>query len=279
MKPFRCLGILSSLAVAACLALAVSSPLVAQSKPAGASPPAAQKKAAPAPNPEQALRARVEKYYSLLQAAQMDEAKKLVSADSRANFNAQPNSRVMAHEIQSVSLAPDGKTASVQVRTQSLGGAAPGPVILSMDTKWKLVTGVWYLSLGGSAATPMSPGTGVSALPPEIKFDSADLSLGTVTADHVEERRVGFTNISDHPLTIEVLPTGSPLFTASVTKTTLQPKEKAELITRFNAVGYYGVFGQTVTLKTQPGGRLAQINVTGDAYLGPPKPAKDKDKP
>jgi hypothetical protein len=224
---------------------------------------------------EQALRARVEKYYSLVQVAQWEAAEKFVTSDTRANFRAVPKGPLMGYEYESASMEEDGKTATVRVKVQTFAPEMGGALTVTTQTTWKLVSGTWYLYVPKPAASPVGSGISVKTPPPDIKFNSDQLDLGSLTDRDVIERRVGFTNVSGHPVTVQSVASDSALLKLSATKKVLQPQEQAELVVQFNAVGYYGSFAQTVVVKTNPGARVARVNVL--ATVGPaPKEAKDK---
>lgn len=210
---------------------------------------------------EQALRARVEKYYGLVQTAQWEAAEKFVTSDTRANFRAGPKSPPMAWEYESASIEEDGKTATVRVKVQTFAPMMGGPLAVVTQTTWKLVSGTWYLYVPKPAASPVGEGISMKSPPPDIKFNSAQLDLGSPTDHNVIERRIGFTNVSGHPVTVQSVASDSALLKLSATKKVLQPQEQAELIVQFNAVGYYGFFAQSVVVKTNPGARLARVTV------------------
>lgn len=224
----------------------------------------------------QALRARVEQYYSLLQAGRWGEAEKFVLPQARANFREQAKTPPVAYEYESASIDESTKTATVSVKVE--GFTAVGHFTVPVKTIWRLVTGTWYIDVPKpEARTTTGPGIAHKALPPEIRFEPAELNLGTVTDAAVIERRIRFTNVSDHQVTVEAfVPGESEWLKVSATRKVLKPQEDAELVAQFNPVGYYGFFAQSIAVRTNPGARLAFVRVS--AVVGTaPKEEKPKD--
>ena len=96
---------------------------------------------------EEALRARVEQCYSALQQGDWRKVEKYLTKDSRPVFRSQTNKPLMAFQIQSIKIEPDGRTASVVVQVPIVSTVTPRPILVPKTSLWRLVNHVWYMEL------------------------------------------------------------------------------------------------------------------------------------
>ncbi len=235
---------------------------------------------------EQALRARVEEFYSFLQAGQLAEAEQYVAEDSKANFRNRPRSLFMDPQLDSVKIDPDGQNASVGVKMQVFTHFSAKPVPVNSVTRWRLVDGAWYLLVPKPEATDIramfgpQPGRGATPITPEqeqLKFKGHRYMLGHVQPGQVKVARFPFTNVTDHEVKITAVQTGCDCLKVKTEKKVYKPGESGELAIEFSAGGREFEYLQTIIVRTDPGNLMTHLNISG-YLLPPPRPAPQPDQ-
>ena len=96
------------------------------------------------------LTARVSAFYNAFQAGQFRQAEDFVDEESKELYYNVQKSRIMGHEIKSITWADDFRSARVMIVAMSIvpmvsNGNKPVPV--PVGGMWKLIDGEWYLHL------------------------------------------------------------------------------------------------------------------------------------
>ena len=157
---------------------------------------------------EEALRTRVEQFYSALQQGDKRQIEKYLTKDSKPLFRIQPMNAVQGYQIQSIQLEPDGKAASVVVQVPYSTPMLPRPIAMPRITRWRLINRVWYLELAkpdphaqqalfGVPPTKVQPPSSPPASK-DLKFESVWCGLGRVQGGQPKLARFTFTNVSTH---------------------------------------------------------------------------------
>ena len=224
------------------------------------------------PNQEQALRARVGEFCSLLQAGRWTEAEAYVTQESKDGFRDWQRQRFLGFEVESVKLDAAGQEAQVTARVKTLFAVSPTPVPVPWMTRWRLVDGLWYLVAADSQRRdpPQLPNpdqiksSRASSRPPEeLKFKGHRYGLGIIQPGQVKVARFPFTNVTDHVVTLTGVLTGCECLRVKTEKKEYQPGESGELVIEFDSVGYKDQYNQTILVKTDPGGLTTRIRVHG----------------
>jgi hypothetical protein len=232
-------------------------------------------------HPDAELRKQVQGFYDLLQASRYAEAEAFVIPETRQNLRNQSKGSFISFDIKTVKIdsSASPKTATVTTFFQVLRPPIPTVMPMSITTTWLLMDGTWLLRV----PKPTSAQEALEAMsnpppkpPPEdLKFESKTIDLGTVNPDKKTTRYVEFTNISDHPVSLEV-ETFCTCLTVKNLKREYQPKETGHFILEFNPGDEYRrEYGQTILVRTTPGG--GENRLTINAYIPPVsgKPTSD----
>lgn len=244
-------------------------------RPAAATPPAGR-------DEEQALRRRVEEFYTLLQAANWDKAEAYVTKDSKEHYRSQQKKPFPGFRVDSIEVDPEGRSATVRVAVFIFTEFAPGPIPTPRTTRWRRERGKWYVivpkpdpyalqSLQDAQQQAGSP-SGVSPLAEELKFKGHRYGLGWVVPGEIRVARFPFANETDHTVTITQVDTGCECLRVNLEKKDYKPGESGEIAVEFNPAGYQRDYSQTVVVITSPGNRKSFLTVYG--YVVPPDAAK-----
>lgn len=231
---------------------------------------------------EQALRKRVEEFYSRWQVAKWGETEAYVTEETKENFRRLPKKPVLDFRIESVKLDPEGDAATVVTMVKALAAMFPAMTEMPRTSRWRLLEGVWYIEIPKTTLNPLAvPGApGDEAPPPEeLKFKGHRYHLGQIGPQQVKVARFPFTNVTDHVVTITEANTGCPCLRVLTEKKVYQPGESGELAVEFNPSGYRYDFGHTFVLVTDPGGRRTLLTVTAHVLpplLAPAEPQGEK---
>jgi hypothetical protein len=220
--------------------------------------------------PEAEVRKQAEGFYKLMQASQYSEAEVFVVPESRQNLRDQSKGSFTSFEIKTIkidsSAAP--QTATVTTLFQVIRPPLPVAMPVSTTTTWVLTDGAWLLRVPKPlSAEEVQKLMGSPPPPPppdDLKIEDRNLNLGNVLVGQKATRYVQFTNISDHPVSVEV-ETFCTCLTVESPKKKYQPKETGQLVLVFNPGEYRGEYAQTVALKTTPGGGESHLLV--QAYI------------
>jgi hypothetical protein len=95
------------------------------------------------------LTARVSAFYTAFQAGQFRQAEDFVDEESKELYYNVQKSRIMGHEIKSITWADDFRSARVMIVAMSIVPmvATNKPVPVPVGGMWKLIDGEWYLHL------------------------------------------------------------------------------------------------------------------------------------
>ena len=230
---------------------------------------------------EQALRRRVEEYYSHLQLGRWTEVEAYLTPQSVEIFREESKNAFLGFQIDSITIDPDGQSATGEVRIYYTIPQASTPVYLPKTTHWRLVNGVWYVDLpkpdperfknlfdseARKASLPPSPP------PAELKFQEDEIKMGLVKAGDLPVARFPFTNVTDHAVTITEVRTGCKCLRLLTEKKEYQPGESGELAIEFDPIGYSYTYGQAVMVFTNPGELKTQLVIWANVdYHDPEK--------
>lgn len=237
---------------------------------------------------EQALRGRVEGFYSLMQVARWSQAEAYVAQDSLENYRDQSKKPFLDFEISSIQLDPGGESATVTVQMTFFTMYSPQPLTLPRSTRWRLVDGDWYVEVPKPDPAAMSKvfsskGKGSSPRPPEeLKFEGHRYGLGVLQPGEVKVARFPFTNVTDHVVTISEVILGCECLKLKTEKMSYEPGESGELVIEFDSTGIEYQYGQSVMLKTAPGDRTTYLTIVAHVvppHLAAPKPEEEEKEP
>lgn len=98
------------------------------------------------PEVEEALRARIQKFYEYFQQGKFRQAEQLVLEESRDHFYNAKKSRIFGFEIRNIKFSGDLTEASVLVSCMTLvPGLGSKPFPVPLPSAWKALDGEWYL--------------------------------------------------------------------------------------------------------------------------------------
>ncbi len=237
-----------------------------------------------APRSEQALRARVEEFYSLCQQGQLDRAATYVTEDTRENFRSERRGAFLSFQVESVKLDSGAQAATVSIEKRIFSAQMPmgGGLPIVETTRWRLVKGEWSVEIpkrdpktladlfsgsGQKGATPSTPTT------EELKFKGHTYSFAKIAPGQIKVAEFPFTNATDHAVTITDVVTGCDCLTAKLEKKRYKPGESGVLAVTFNPKGYARQYGQTLVVKTDPGSQITYLKVVGYVLSAPAQPA------
>ena len=237
---------------------------------------------------EEALRARVEQCYNALQRGDWQKAEKYFTKDSKSLFRSQTNGLkpLMAYQIKSIKIEPDGRTASVVVQVPMVSTVVPHPILVPKASLWRLINRVWYMDLPRAdpnataalismAPKVMKPGPAL-VFSTDLKFESTWCGLGKIEGNEAKVARFPFTNVSTHVVTLSEIQLGCACLRLKTQQKEYKPGESGTLEIEFDPSGL-GVNSQTsfmqdIIIKTEPGGAYAKL-VVGALLAPAPAPA------
>lgn len=235
---------------------------------------------------EQALRQRVQEYYSLLQLGRWTQAEAYVTEDTREEYRNQNKNAFLGFSIAELAVDPDGSEAKVTVQIHFFTGISPQPVASPRRTHWRLEEdGLWYVEIPKPDPRVLDgvfggPKREYTPPPEELKFEGHRYGLGRVERGQIKQARFPFTNVTDHVVTLSEVLTGCECLQDKTKKREYQPGESGELVIEFNPEGYQRDYIQTILVKTNPGDVTSYLTVA--AYVMPPphdfEPAKSSEK-
>ena len=115
------------------------------------------------PEVEEALRSRVESFYSLFQQRQFRKAEGFVVEESKDEFYNAPKTSIQGFEISSLNFNDDFQEARVLISVKTIHPMmGPKPISMPVTGRWKWVDEDWYLYIapkkpGGMMNTPFGP--------------------------------------------------------------------------------------------------------------------------
>ncbi len=237
---------------------------------------------------EEALRARVEQCYSALQQGDWQKVEKYLTKDSKPLFRSQTKKPLMAYQIQSIKIEPDGQTASVVVQVPIVSTVVPQPILIPKTSLWRLVNRVWYMelpkpdpnaqqSLFGMAPKAVRAGPGF-VFSKDLKFESTWCGLGNVEGNATHVARFPFTNVSAHVVTLADIQLGCDCLRLKTQQKEYKPGESGTLEIEFDpsslAVNSDQAFSQDIMIKTEPGDAYVKLTIAARVGPVPAPPAK-----
>lgn len=228
---------------------------------------------------EQALRRRVEDFYSLLQLARWNEAETYITEDTRENFRQETKVPFLGFQVESVKLDPGGQSGTGVVQLQVIVAGFPsGPMPVVKTTHWKLVDGSWHVVIPKRDPNALkalfnpAPGNGSSRPAPpaeQLKFKGHTYNLAQIPPGKVKAARFPFTNVTDHVVSIADVATGCECLKVKLEKKDYKPGESGELVVEFDPSNFEREYAQTIVVKTDPGSLITYLMVKGDVIPRP----------
>jgi len=237
---------------------------------------AASTPSAQASQAEQALRKRVEEFFSFWQAGNWTKAEEYVTEESKQAFLAEKKGTLPRVEVDALDLSEDQQRAKATVRIYITSPFSPKPFPFTKTTEWRQVNGVWFcdwLASTGGAGKDLSDIRKEGMSPPaaeQLKFKGHKYGLGQVWPKQIKAARFPFTNVTDHEVKLASIDTGCKCLQAKTEKKVYKPGETGELVVEFNPAGYKERYVQTIVVKTDPGDITTYLMV--GAYVVPPSP-------
>lgn len=238
---------------------------------------------------EEALKARVQEFYRLLQVAQPTDAEPFVTKDTLDNFRNTTKKAFVSYELESVKVEPDGKTGTAKVNIQTIIPFSTTPAMVPVTTQWKLQDGDWRVVM----PKPQDMATLKDAFeqakkqkneppppPDELKFKGKKFGFGIIAPGQIKVARFPFTNVTDHVVTLREVLTGCDCLTVKTEKKEYKPGESGEVVIQFDPTGIEDLYRQTILVRTDPGGLKTLLNVDGFVqYKRDPAPKEPEKKP
>ena len=110
------------------------------------------------PEVEEALKARVNEFYSLMQKSKFRQAEALVGEESRDIFYGMAKSPIRDFRLEKIQFADDFRSAEVVVACMAGNPrAASAGVYIPLTGKWRLLDGRWFLVIEPRQTTPFGP--------------------------------------------------------------------------------------------------------------------------
>lgn len=161
------------------------------------------------PEEVEALKARVDNFYTLFQQGQFREAETFVAEEARDVYYNAPKARIFGYKIRSAEFNPDLNEATVLMTVETLTALSSSPLQQPLQSTWKRVDGEWYLWLeaveaGETYQTPAGPmrfntESGAGGSRPK-NFSPPNLA-SMQTMYEVSSRNLQFPTESDKPVT------------------------------------------------------------------------------
>lgn len=161
------------------------------------------------PEEDEALRARVNGFYSLFQEGKFRQAEAFVAEDSRDLYYNAPKTRIFSYSIKNVEFNPDLDEADVLITAETMSALSAQPLEQPLPSKWERIEGEWFLKIKGvkqgqsydSPAGPLNfdPQTGSSGARP-ANFEPPNLA-SMQTMYEVDSRILTFPGDSAEPVT------------------------------------------------------------------------------
>jgi len=233
--------------------------------------------------PEQALKTRVEQFYTLLRTRQVSKAQTYATKESRDRLADEPQNPFLAFKVGAVRVEPDGKTGQVSVELTVMAPSMGTPMPFERKTEWTLEDGEWRIKVPArppemSIESMMGmTGDAEVAKPEELKFKGYTYGFGVLKPGEKTTATFPFTNIAKHDVTISEIKTGCDCLAAKIQKKTYKPGESGELAIEFDSTNYEYVYAQSIVVLTIPGDIKTILEVHGEVVprniASPQKPA------
>jgi hypothetical protein len=234
------------------------------------------------PEVEEALRARVAKFYQLQKDGKYRMSEQLVAEDSKDIFYVADKRQCFTFEIFSIKYSDEFSRAKVGVLCETdfpMPMSAPVRVKIPMPTTWKLDGGLWswYVepqkevqtpfgmmrppapgAAGGEAAIDPRAGfaraPSVASLATAVKADVSELSLSKGAQGHVT-----LTNKFVGPVTLSVDNPSLTGFEAKLESTTVDPGKSVQLAIRQTGTMSPGIDSAVFSIRVRPTGQVLEI--------------------
>ncbi len=231
---------------------------------------------------EQALRARVQQFYTHLQMAQFSDALTLVTKATRNDFLNGRHNPPQAFTLDKVRFdppdAPSPKKAEVIVVIDTFAPGSVTPVKIPETSNWVLEGGAWCFEAPkphvASFGDLTKGGQSKSAAQEEVTFSNFKEDMGKLAIGQKGVATFSFKVVASHPVSLDVSTFCDCLVVKNLKKT-YQPGETGSFRIEFDSTNYLEDYGQTIAVKTMPGGGTTKLLVTGFVRRpDAPKPEK-----
>jgi hypothetical protein len=226
-----------------------------------------------APVYEQALRNRVEQFYSLMQLSRFADAEVYVTEATRQNFIDQPKGPFLSFEISTIKFEAKANAtpdkAEVTVQQEVFVPPAPAPIRATSVTTWIRIGDTWMLQapkVDIPTFTKLFDRKPKGPRPPpppvEVKFDKESAEMGKVTRGQKGFAHFKFKNISDHPVSLEIN-TYCDCLTVKNLKPEYKAGESGEITVELDSTEFLEEYMQTIMVKTLPGTAETRLLISG----------------
>jgi hypothetical protein len=220
--------------------------------------------AAQAVSPSDALKKRVQEFYSLLQRGRVSQAESYITPDTLEIFRTLSVNPFLGFEVDSIEIGADGKSADVLVQILYQPPMAPQPFKYPRKTAWRLEGDQWLQVVPELNEFQSQQPTAGKPGPEELRFAQKTANLGILRQGDKREARFSFTNVTDHPVTITSVDGSCPCLRLLTDKKTYAPGETGELVLEFDSQDYLRAYSQTVVVRTDPGNGRTELLVKAD---------------
>jgi len=217
---------------------------------------------------EQALRQRVQDFYTLMQASHYEQAESFVTPETRKYLHDQSKGSFLSFSVSGVKFdqARPPKRAEVSVIISTMHPPIPTPMPVSFKTNWVFTDGNWFVvvptppSAQESMDHMLNPPPPPPRSPDEIQFADKLVDMGTVKYREKGVARFAFKNTAKYPVTLEVDTHCDCLIVKNLKKEYL-PNESSEFVVEFDPAKFAEFYGQSLTVHTKPGNTETLLTV------------------
>lgn len=243
----------------------------------------AQQPGVASPNLEQRLRERCEGLYSAIKESQWRKVESFFNEDAKVAWAAQKKSAIYGFEIQSVTVAADGKTGTTATAVDSpmrIPGFPATKIRIQQNVQWAWENGDWFALLkdlpdqaeivkmgpGGVPEAPPAPPE--NTIPSELEFTSRTYDFKLIRRGETINAKWYFTNKSDHVVKAKAdifNPCGC--LTARMSKTEFKPGEDGWVEVTWDTKDFGGYQRQGLEVNIQPSGAKVLLQMRGNILL------------
>ena len=210
---------------------------------------------------EEAVQQRAEEFYSLLLSNRVTDGEAYVTQDTLENYKRLRSNPFQDFEVKSVELDSEGTSAKVETTIMFFIAQAGQELPYRRLTNWRLENGEWRMIVPNPIRRPIER---VSQGPPALEFRENRIDLGIFTKDEKKQARFFFTNVTDSPIEISEVATGCTCLTPTYEQNMYGPGESGELVIEFDPAKFRSLYGQTIEVKTEPGGRSHLLSIKAE---------------
>lgn len=218
-------------------------------------------------SPEQALKVRVQEFYTLLHTRQYAKAEAYATKDSRERLRDQASNPFLGFRVISAEVNPDGQSAKAKVELTLMTPYMAAPMPYERTTEWRLEEGEWRIVVPepppvATLESMMAMGGEKKEMKPEqLQFKGHTYGLGVMKPGEVKAAAFPFTNVTDHSVRIAEIVTGCDCLKVKTEKMEYQPGESGELVIEFDSTNYEYEYLQSVKVRTQPDDVISYLKI------------------